>query len=202
MRVLIACEFSGIVREAFSARGHDAWSCDLLPSEIPGRHLIMDNDMHLKDTVYNGRWDMLIAHPPCTRLNNAGWWYVKKNELFPEVRIASHFFNMLLFAPVPRIAVENPVMSPFAKNYIRQQTQCIQPYNFGADASKQTCLWLVGLPKLVKTQYVQPRMVNGKKRWANQTDGGWNKIGPGEDRWKDRSRTFPGIAQAMAQQWG
>lgn len=202
MRLLVACEFSGIVREAFAARGHDAWSCDLLDTEIPGQHMIMDNDLHLKDVVYNGRWDMLIFHAPCTRLNNAGWWYVKQNGLFEEVRQAALFFNMLLNAPVPKIAGENPVQSPEARKYIRIYDQIIQPYNFGADASKATCLWLVGLPKLVNTQYVQPRIVNGKKRWSNQTDGGWNKIGPGEDRWKDRSRTFPGIAQAMAQQWG
>jgi len=147
MRILIACEFSGIVREAFRAKGHDAVSCDLIPSEIPGPHMIMDNDMHLKDTVYSGRWDMLIGHPPCTRLNNAGWWYVKRHKLFHEVEQAAIFFNMLLNAPIPKKGLENSVMSTLAKHYIRQQDQTIQPYNFGADASKATCLWLVGLPK-------------------------------------------------------
>jgi len=202
MRVLVACEFSGIVREAFAARGHDAWSCDLLPSEIPGQHMIMDNDMHLKDTVYKGGWGLLIFHAPCTRLNNAGWWYVKRNGLLEEVRQAAIFFNMLLNAPVEKIAGENPIQSPEARKYIPVYQQIIQPYNFGADASKQTCLWLKGLPLLQKTGYVEPRIANGRKRWGNQTDGGWNKLPPGDDRWKDRSRTYPGIAAAMAEQWG
>lgn len=202
MRVLIACEFSGIVREAFAARGHDAWSCDLIESERPGQHLIMDNDMHLKDTVYRGRWDLLIAHPPCTRLCNSVWWYIKRHGLYEEVRQAAIFFNMLLNAPVKRKGLENPIMNREAKKYIRQQNQLIQPYNFGEDASKATCLWLEGLPPLVHTGYYPPRVVDGKKRWGNQTDGGWNKLPPDEDRGKDRSRTFHGIAAAMAAQWG
>lgn len=140
MRGIIACEFSGIVREAFAARGFDMWSADLIPSEIPGQHILIDNDMHLKDVVYDGRWDFMIAHPPCVRLNNAGWWYVKRNQLFDEVRQAAVFFNMLLNAPIDHKGLENSVMSPLAKSYIRNQDQVIQPYNFGADASKQTCL--------------------------------------------------------------
>lgn len=202
MRGIIACEFSGIVREAFAALGFDMWSADLIPSEIPGQHILIDNDMHLKDVVYDGRWDFMIAHPPCVRLNNAGWWYVKRHQLFEEVRQAAVFFNMLLNAPIAHKGLENSVQSPLARTYIRRQDQVIQPYNFGADASKQTCLWLVGLPPLQKTVYIEPRIVGGKKRWGNQTDGGWNKYGPSEDRWKDRSRTFPGIAAAMADQWG
>lgn len=202
MRVLIACEFSGIVREAFRARGHDAWSCDLIETEIPGQHLIMDNDMHLKDTVYSSKWDLLIAHPPCTRLCNSVWWYIVKHGLHEEVRQAAIFFNMLLNAPVKRKALENPIMNREAKKYIRRQDQIVQPYNFGENASKATCLWVEGLPRLVNTGYYPPRIANGKKRWGNQTDGGWNRLPPDEDRGKDRSRTFYGIAAAMAAQWG
>lgn len=201
MKVLIACEYSGTVREAFAAKGHDAWSCDLLPSDTPGQHLVMDNDMHLKDTVYNGLWDLLIFHAPCTRLNNAGWWYVKQNKLFEEVRQAAIFFNMLLNAPVPQIAGENPIQSREARKYIRVYDQIIQPYNFGADASKATCLWLKGLPLLKKTEYIQPRIVNGKKRWSNQTDSGQNRLGPSPTRGHDRAKTYEGIALAMADQW-
>jgi hypothetical protein len=205
MRVLVACEFSGIVRDAFIAKGHDAISCDLLPSERPGPHLIMESDMHLKDTVYNRRrygWDMLIYHPPCTRLTNSCIWYIKKHNLWEEVRQAAIFFNMLEGAPIKKRVGENPIQHGEARKYIRMYDQVIQPYNFGENASKATCLWLDGLPRLVNTEYYPPRLVDGKKRWANQTDGGWNKLGPADNRGMERSRTYPGIARAMAEQWG
>jgi hypothetical protein len=208
MKILVACEFSGIVREAFAARGHDAWSCDLIASEQPGQHLIMDNDMHLKDTLYSRRhgWDMVIGHPDCFRLTNSVIWYIKKHGLQEEVYNAAVFFNMILHCPAKKICVENPIQHGLARQYIEKYDQIIQPYRFGNDASKATCLWLKGLPKLHDTDYFPPRRVykNGKwyDRWSNQTDGGWNKLPPGENRSKDRSRTYTGIAKAMAEQWG
>lgn len=204
---MIACEFSGVIRSAFAAAGHDAWSCDLIESELPGNHLIMDNDMHLKDTLYETHWDLVIGHPPCTRLSNSGLWYILQNNLQHETYEAAVFFNMIRNCPAKRVAVENPVMHWIGRQYIPKWTQIIQPYNFGEDASKQTCLWLRDLPKLVKTVYFPPRIVAagkyaGQKRWSNQTDGGWNKLPPKWDRGKERSRSYPGIARAMVDQWG
>lgn len=197
MRVLIACEFSGTVRAAFEQRGHDAISCDLLDTEIPGKHYkgnVLD--------IVNDDFDLVIAHPPCTRLTNAVYWYILKNNLQHEVKEAAMFFNALLNCNAKKICIENPVMNKEAKKYIRKQDQIIQPYNFGEDAKKATCLWLKGLAPLNHTNYFPPKEVNGKKIWSNQTPGGWNKLGPGPNRWKERSRTYKGIAQAMAEQWG
>lgn len=201
MKILVACEYSGTVRDAFAAKGHDAWSCDLLPTDSPGQHLIMDNDMHLKDTLYEQHWDMVIGHPPCTRLTNSVIWYIKKHNLYHEVEQAAIFFNMILNCPAKYICVENPIQHNIAKQYIRKQDQIIQPYEFGEDASKATCLWLKNLPLLKPTDYYPARIVNGKKRWGNQTDGGWNKLGPSPTRGHERSKTYEGIAKAMADQW-
>lgn len=211
MNVLIACEFTGIVRQAFAQRGHNAWSCDLLPTELPGPHIQDNVAYHLGPCRANDytHWDMVIAHPPCTRLTNAVIWYIKKNNLWGEVREAAQFFKMILDCPAHRICIENPVQHGYVRKpneyndtLLPGQTHSIQPYNFGEDASKRTCLWLKNLPRLQKTEYFPPRMVNGKKRWGNQTDGGWNKLPPSDTRGQDRSRTYPGIAKAMAQQWG
>jgi hypothetical protein len=212
MDIIIACEFSGIVRDAFIAKGHNAWSCDLIETEVQGPHLIMDNDMHLKDTLYNRKWDMLIAHPPCTRLCNSGVLrlYIrgkKENGIdtdkWGEMHQAALFFKMIWNSPVRKKGLENPIMHGYATKIIGQQhSQIIQPYNFNEDASKATCLWLSGLPKLNGTGYYQPRIVNGKKRWGNQTDSGQNKLTPSETRGHERSRTYVGIAKAMADQWG
>jgi hypothetical protein len=198
MRVLVACEFSGVVREAFRRRGHDAWSCDLLSAMNPTSFHIQDDVLtHLRDG-----WDLMIAHPPCTHLAVSGAPSFKhKGHLQPA---ALEFVQRLMDAPVLRIAVENPI--GIISSHIRKPDQIIQPYNFGDDASKSTCLWLKNLPLLVGTGYVQPRIIEYKgklvKRWGNQSPCGANRYGPSADRWIKRSITFQGIADAMAAQWG
>lgn len=195
MRILIGCESSGTVRDAFARLGHDAWSCDLLPSEMPGNH----HQGSLLDILGDG-WDMLIAHPPCTYLCSSGMhWTTRGLRSAQLTKDALAFVRLLMDAPIARIAIENPVGC--ISTCIRPADQYIQPYEFGHDASKRTGLWLKGLPKLVATDHVAPRIVNGKKRWGNQTDSGQNKLPPSANRWKERSRTFPGIARAFATQW-
>ena len=194
MRLLVACEFSGVVRDAFIARGHDAVSCDLLPSDSPGPHYQGD----VRDILGDG-WDMMIAHPPCTHLAVSGARWFKGKQA--EQAEALAFVQMLMDADIPRIALENPVS--IISSRIRKPDQIIQPWMFGDDASKATCLWLVGLPPLTPSgPIVEPRIVNGKPRWGNQTGSGQNRLGPSTDRWKLRSATYQGIAQAMAEQWG
>ena len=196
MRVLIACESSGTVRDAFRRLGHDAMSCDLLPSEAIGKHYqgdIFDLDL--------SEFDLLIAHPPCTYLSVSGMHWTTRGLRDPKLTDdALEFVRRLMAAPVEKIAIENPVS--IISSRIRKPDQTIQPYQFGHDASKRTCLWLKGLPTLVPTASVAPRMVNGKPRWANQTDSGQNKLPPSADRWRQRSKTYSGIANAMADQWG
>jgi len=181
MKVLIACEFSGTVREAFKAKGHDAWSCDLLPTEVAGNHYQGD----VKDIIGNG-WDLMIAHPPCTHLavSGARWFKDKINEQ----REALDFVRFLMGAPVEKIALENPISVISSK--IRKADQIIQPWQFGHGETKATCLWLKNLPKLVPTSIVDGR------------ENRIHKMAPSPDRWKERSRTFKGIAEAMAEQWG
>lgn len=181
MRVLIACEFSGTVREAFRAAGHDAWSCDLLPTEVPGQHYqcsVLD--------ILDRNWELMIAHPPCTHLavSGARWFKLKQ----AEQKEALEFVRTLLDAPIPRIALENPVS--IISSRIRKPDQTIQPWQFGHGEVKATCLWLKNLPKLVPTNIVEGRVPRV------------HLASPGPDRWKERSRTMPGIAEAMAQQWG
>lgn len=196
MKVLVACEYSGAVRDAFLAAGHEALSCDLLPSDAPGPHF--QGDVR---EILRGGWDLLIAHPPCTYLCSSGLhWNKRQPEREALTQEALAFVRLLLEAPIPRIALENPVGR--IGTAIRRADQRIQPYEFGEDASKATCLWLKNLPKLVATKAIPPRLVNGKPRWANQTDSGQNRLGPSADRWKERSKTYPGIAAAMAAQWG
>lgn len=196
MRVLVACEFSGIVRDAFKARGHDAWSCDLLDTESAGPHIVGD----VRSVLADG-WDLLIAHPPCTYPCVSDLhWNGRRTGRWEKTNAAVQFVRDLLNAPIARIALENPV--GIISTRIRRPDQIIQPYNFGDDASKGTCLWLKNLPRLNGTQYVEPRMVNGRPRWSNQTDSGQNKLAPSESRSADRARTYPGIAAAMAEQWG
>jgi hypothetical protein len=196
MRVLVACEYSGRVRDAFAARGHDAMSCDLLPTDVPGKHYQGD----IFDVIHDG-WDLMIAHPPCTYLCSSGLHWNKRIDgrqtLTDE---ALEFVRRLLDAPVERIALENPIGC--ISSQIRKPDQTIQPYQFGHDASKSTCLWLKNLPALTPTELIAPRIVAGKKRWANQTDSGQNRLPPSADRWKIRSETYQGIAAAMAAQWG
>lgn len=257
MRVLIACEYSGVVRDAFRARGHHAISCDLLPTERPGIHwqgdvsYLLDgwepvqytgqcdpdgdgwcsvNDVDPAECACIGptqeeveysehagelfarpverpRWDLMIAHPPCTYLNVAGMHWTRRGLRDPKLtEDALAFVELLLNAPIPRIALENPV--GILSTRIRKPEQIVQPYQFGHDASKATCLWLKNLPPLrVSPAWRVPGRVvtvNGKprERWANQCDSGQNKLGPSETRGKERSKTYTGLAAAMADQWG
>lgn len=196
MRVLIACEYSGAVRDAFTAKGHYAMSCDLLPTETEGPHYQGD----VRD-VLDGSWDLLVAHPPCTYLSVSGMHWTTRGLRDPKLTEDSlEFVKLLMTAPIPKIAIENPIS--VISSRIRKPDQIIQPYEYGHDASKKTCLWLKNLPLLSPTNIIEPRIVNGKKRWGNQTDSGQNKLPPSEHRWKDRSTTFKGIAQAMADSWG
>lgn len=190
MKILIACEYSGIVRDAFLNQGHDAISCDFLPSDRPGPHYQGD----VRD-ILDDDFDLMIAHPPCTHLAVSGArWFKDKQE---EQAEALNFVGLLLAAPIAKIALENPVS--IISSRIRKPDQIIQPWQFGHPESKSTCLWLKNLPKLVPTDILE-KPVNG--RWNNQTPSGQNKLGPSEDRWKIRSATYPGIANAMAAQWG
>lgn len=187
MRVLIACEFSGVARDAFTARGHDAWSCDLLPSERPGQHIRCDVISILKgcgEPFFT--WDLMIVHPPCTHLAVSGArWFKGKLK---EQAEALDFVRQLLAAPIERIALENPIS--IISTRIRKPDQIIQPWQFGHGEIKATCLWLKNLPRLQRT-----RVVDGRAARVHRCP-------PSPDRWKERSRTLPGIAAAMAEQWG
>ena len=197
MRVLVACEYSGKVRDAFIRAGHFAMSCDLLDTDVPGPHYKGD----VRDVLQDGWWDLMVAHPPCTYLSVSGMHWTARGLRDPQLtEDALDFVRLLLAAPVDRIAIENPVS--VISSRIRKPDQIIQPWQFGHDASKKTCLWLKGLPPLQPTSIVSPRMVRGRPRWGNQTDGGQNRLPPSDDRWKIRSETYDGIADAMASQWG
>jgi len=267
VRVLVACEYSGVVRDAFLAKGHDAMSCDLLPTEVPGPHYQGDvrdlldgwkpvsfaadmfdceycaepfcpeHNSHYVDChcygptddrleyletdkglfarpVDSPRWDLLIAHPDCTYLTCSAEWAYKDGpyhqKVKPETLVgakrreareeALRFVRELMDAPIAKKMIENP--RGVISTRIKPASQYIQPYEYGHDASKTTGLWLENLPELVPTAYVQPRIVNGRPRWGNQTDSGQNKLAPGENRWKERARTYSGWADAMADQWG
>ena len=247
----MACEFSGVVRDAFTAAGHVAYSCDLLVSESPGLHHVGDVRDLLDgyapvffqaecDPEGNGwcsktdedpaecgcfgpthdgmeyversgvllarpkespKWDLMIAHPPCTYLSSSGLhWNKRVPGRQAKTDQAVQFVQDLLSAPISRIAIENPVGR--ISTAIRPPDQFIHPHEFGHDASKRTGLWLKGLPNLIGTKNISPRFVDGRARWANQTDSGQNRLGPSADRWKKRSETYEGIAAAMATQWG
>ncbi len=206
MRVLIGCAASGIVREAFRRRGFDAWECDLRPSEDGGPHIVGD----VLDVIASQHWDVLIAHPPCTYLAGSGLhWNKRRPGRAKQTEAALAFVRALWSAPVKHIAIENPVGCIGTR--IAPPSQSIQPYEFGDDASKRTCLWLRNLPRLrpAPSARFAGRMVEWPRgsgrmveRWGNQTDSGQNKEPPSETRWIERSRTYPGIAEAMAEQWG
>jgi len=197
MKVLVACEFSGTVRNAFAARGHDAWSCDLLPSDDgSNRHITGD-----ATAILDQGWDLLmVAHPPCTRLCNSGvrWLSVPPpgktlDQMRRELEEGAALFSAFWNAPIPRVAIENPVMHKHAKALIRNYeppAQSVQPWQFGHGETKRTCFWLRGLPVLRATDVVDGR------------EARVHRMPPGPDRWKERSRFFPGIAAAMADQWG
>lgn len=191
MRVLVACEFSGVVRDAFRKKGHDAYSCDLLDCDG-------ENSYHIEGdvlSIIDDGWDLMIAHPPCTHLAVSGArWFKDKAE---EQKNALIFVDKLLSANIPKIALENPVSIISSK--IRKPDQIIQPWMFGHPESKATCLWLKNLSKLVPTK-ILPLPDSG--RWENQTKSGQNKLPPSPDRWALRSKTYQGIADAMAEQWG
>lgn len=183
MRVLIACEYSGTVRDAFTRVGHDAMSCDLLPSETEGQHYQGD----VRD-VLDYPWDLMIAHPPCTHLSVSGARHFAEKRMDGRQQSAVSFFMLLARAPIPRIAIENPVC--VMSSLWRKPDQVIQPWQFGHGETKATCLWLKGLPRLTPTHIVEGR------------EARVHRMPPSPDRWKERSRTFTGIAEAMAMQWG
>lgn len=214
MKVLIACEFSGIVREAFRKMGHDAWSCDLLPTEIPGQHIQGDVIDSLIEGPRGGKWDLVIAHPPCTYLSNSGVrWLYKSNgdrnhERWEKLISATRFFRRIQATYnsgfTERLCIENPIPHKYARNGftfgkfnalyngIGEYSQIIQPYQFGHTTSKATCLWLYGLSELAPTNII-PK----DKRTFDI-----HRMAPSTNRQKERSRTFQGIADAMAEQWG
>lgn len=185
MRVLVACEYSATVRDAFRARGHDAWSCDLLPTEG-------DPTWHLRGDVFEyldfRPWDLMVAHPPCTDLAVSGARHFAAKIEDGRQQRALDFVRQLMDTPIPRIAIENPISVISSK--IRKPDQIVQPWQFGHGETKATCLWLKNLPKLVPTDVVEGR------------EQRIHRMPPGPDRWKERSRTFKGIAEAMADQWG
>ena len=197
MKVLVACEYSATVRDAFRAKGHDAWSCDLLPTDgNPQWHLIGD----ALEIIEDG-WDLLIAHPPCTYLTNSGvTWLHRDSTRWAKLDDGAAFFKALLDAPVERIAIENPIMHKYAKERIGgvKQTQTIQPYQFGHLEQKATCLWLKGLPPLQPTTDLKAQT----KALPDNERQRLHYLPPSADRWKLRSTTYKGIADAMANQWG
>lgn len=211
MKVLIGYSCCDVTRNAFRSLGHDAWTCDLLPSRGSQENHI---EADVWEVAGDSGWDMGIFHPMCTYLTvSAAWAFsdgpyhqkVQEGTLVGAARRAARDaalenFRRLLSLPYP-LAIENPAPS-FVSKAIRPPDQTIQPYDFGDDASKRTGLWLSGLPKLTPTQRVPGRMVDGKERWSNQTDSGQNKLPPRKERWLERSKTYPGIAMAMADQWG
>ena len=194
MKVLVACEYSGIVRDAFTSKGHDAWSCDILPTESPGNHFQGDILEHL-----DKGWDLMIAHPPCTHLAVSGArWFTEGRKPWSLQIEALDFVRKLLAAPINKIALENPVSVISTK--IRKPNQIIQPFEYGHDVSKKTCLWLKNLPNLKPTKIVKPDivLVNGKKMSRMHYES--FKL-PSKERSKVRSKFYTGIAEAMANQW-
>ena len=200
MRVLVACEFSGVVRQAFRARGHDAWSCDLLPSEDESKYHWVGNVLDASQNSLES-FDLMIAHPPCTLLCNSGVrWLAPGGKLVTKrhhaMQDACDFFAALYHAPIPRVCVENPIMHKYARDYLMsawkvpKQSQVIQPWQHGHGERKATCLWLRGLDLLIPSH-----IVSGRTPRVHHAS-------PGPDRWKERSRTLKGVAEAFAEQWG
>lgn len=183
MKILVACEFSGTVREAFAAKGHDAWSCDIEPTDIPGQHYQGD-----VSDILNEGWDMMIAHPPCTHLAVSGARHFETKRKDGRQQQGIDFFMVMINAPINKVAVENPIS--IMSTIYRKPDQIIQPWQFGHGETKATCLWLKGLPKLNPTNIVEGRIDR------------IHKMPPSKDRWKKRSKTYQGIADAMAEQWG
>lgn len=223
LHVLIGCERFGVLRDAFRALGHEAWSCDVVGPDDdaeafknqrwPNYHLEGDVRWFLKTAPGGASWDIGIFHPDCTYLTYSGEWAYSDGSYHQKVKpetlvgaarreareAAVKFVIDLANAPIPHIAIENP--RGYLDKAWRPHDQAIQPHQFGDDASKETCLWLKALPPLVPTKQVAPRMVNGKPRWANQTDSGQNRLPPSANRAMLRAKTYPGVASAIAHQW-
>ena len=212
MRVLVACEFSGIVREAFRSRGHDAWSCDVLPAEDNSLHHLQRDVREvlagwLPDYGFDTEWDLMIAHPPCTRLTNAGVRWLNtppagktQEQICDELDAACEFYLELRNAPIPRKAIENPIMHCYARERLGNvPRQVVQPHYFGDPFFKATGFELHGLPPLERTHWldVPKKGTTEHKAWSAV-----HRASPGPNRWKERSRTYPGVAHAMAEQWG
>ena len=197
MRVLVACEYSGRVRRAFAAKGHDVWSCDMLESEDGSPNHIQGDVLNV---IASQHWDMMIGHPPCTYLTNSGvCWLHKDPSRWQKLDDAAAFFLALWNAPIKLKALENPIMHKYARERVGvDKAQVIQPWMFGHMESKATCLWLSGLPILIPTLDVRAPMMRLPKNERERI----HYLSPGPDRWKERSRTYEGIAQAMADQWG
>ena len=195
MKVLVACEYSGKVRDAFLRAGHDAMSCDLLPTDAPGPHYTGD----VADVISDG-WDLMVAHPPCTYMTNSGVsWLHKDDSRWEKLDEAASFFRLLWDAPITKIAIENPIMHKYARDRIGvDHVQLVQPYMFGHPESKATCLWLKNLPPLMPTLDVRTEMDRLPKRERQRL----HYLPPSADRWKVRSETHQGLADAMARQWG
>lgn len=195
MKVLIACEYSGTVRDSFIAKGHDAMSCDLLPTDKPSPHY----QGNVFDIINDG-WDLMIAHPPCTYLSNSGVCHLHKDKTrWEKMRDGANFFKKLKDANIDRIAIENPIMHKYAVEIIgNRQNQVVQPYMFGHMERKATCLWLKNLTKLIDTNNVKEEMLKLPKNIQQRL----HYLPPSKDRWKLRSKTYQGIADAMAEQWG
>jgi hypothetical protein len=192
--ILIACEYSGTIREAFKKFGFNVWSCDLLPTDIPGQHFECD----VREVLDKG-WDLMIGHPSCQYLTNSGVCHLKTDPTrWARLDEAGEFFTLLLNAPIPRIAIENPIPHKYAVERIgRKYDQIIQPWQFGHTESKATCLWLKNLPKLVETNNVKAEMMLLPDRERQRL----HYLPPSPDRWKIRSKTYQGIADAIADQW-
>lgn len=226
MNVLIACEYSGNTRDAFNDLGHNAWSCDLLPTESPGPHFQCDVREIITEEWQqkNWRWDLIIAHPDCTYLTNSAAWAFKDGPYHQKVKPgtlvgserrqarveAIEFVELIWDAPIPKKVIENPVGVLSTMSKLGEPSQFIQPYEYGDDASKITCLWLQNVDRLEPDheKIIQPRLAlspDGRRynfRWGNQTDSGQNKLTPSDDRWKERAKTYPGWSAAMAMTWG
>lgn len=199
MKVLIACEFSGIVRDAFAAKGHDAWSCDLLPTERPGQHF-QEDIFHVLHSSRYQNWDLIIAHPPCTYLCNSGVQWLKKDAgRTDKMRKAAIFFRSLLYANCEKVCIENPIPHKYALEIIgRKYDQIVQPWQFGHMEKKATCFWLKGLSTLTATNDVRHEMLKLPKNQQQRL----HYLPPSAERAKLRSKTYEGIALAMADQWG
>ena len=212
MIVLFGCEESQECCKAFREKGHEAFSCDLKPCS--GGHPEWHYQMDVFEAIKLQDWDMGIFFPDCTYLTCSAEWAYKEPPYHQKIKpgtlvgierkwarvAAAEFFMELYNCSIPEVAIENPI--GVMSSLFRKPNQVIHPYNFGEDASKSTCLWLKNLPRLNGTKYIEPRIVNGKKRWGNQTDGGQNKLTPSDNRAELRSKTYSGIAKAMAEQWG